>query len=238
MLSRIMGSRRALVLLGLLLVFGIIGIALADFQLRQCSNGNCGKYALSDMWNFCPYCGTKLSPVSAVSKWELKNEYIVLGNIYKNNKLNFQIERPNQDWEFMTERKDLVEFNPDATVAMMSNKDVCSMVIIEDLPDVDLKGYADLVQPSLEDRVKLSQKDVTINDLNAIKIKWSGTTSGLPFIFYYTLVKYEKWRVQIVSWCVASNDTKETQIQIAAIEDSFRMPMREGKDHTYPAESK
>ena len=213
------------------------GTAFAEDELRQCPNEKCGRYALSDTWNYCPYSGTKLPEVKRAAKAKLPLKEIMIGNMYRNGRYGFQIERPSEKWRFLTKGKGLEDLNGDAAVGLESEDDVYSMVIAERMPGVSLEDFAKLVEPELEGRVLVYRDEVTINGVKAIKLKWSVEGEGIPFRFYYTVVAHGDLRFQIVSWCVAGSDTPSTRVQFAAIENSFRLLSRPKASRKVPVHS-
>jgi hypothetical protein len=192
----------------------------AEGGLRQCTNEGCRRHALSDTWQFCPYCGTKL-PAPALKKPGQEDE--IRGNIFASGKYGFQIERPSEEWNFLTGKKLSEELNEDATLGLTLKDEVFSMVIVERMPGVTAEQYLNLVAPALDNRSLVYQKPLEIPGVEGIRAKFAGTNNGIPFHFYYKVLAYGEMRLQVVSWLIAGNDSEQHQTEIAAIEDSVQL---------------
>lgn len=200
----------------------------AAAELRQCTNAECAKYALSETWTFCPYCGTELPAVKDESGDD-ETEEEILGNVYRNRALGFQIEKPSQKWTFVTKGSGLRQINPVATVAMQSESGPFALVIVERVPGVDLEKYARLVAPRVQNRTKVSQEEVKLNGRDALRFKYSGDAAqGLTFHHYQTLLESGGRKYQILCGCIAGQDGKEMRAYVQAIEESFRLLDDEG----------
>jgi rRNA maturation protein Nop10 len=189
-------------------------------SLRQCPTD--GRYAFSDEWAFCPWCGSKLPAIPQRGVPATVEEFLVLGNIYSNRPHRFSIERPDKSWRFITDKEEINALNPDATVALESEGNVYSMVIVEQLPGVSLDKYAQLVSPSLDDLMLLADETGSVAGMPARKRVWQGRHNDLLFRFYYTLIAREETRFQIVSWSADEAITPLVLAQIRFIEDSFK----------------
>ena len=196
--------------------------SLADGgELRQCANDSCGKYALSESWLFCPFCGAKLPEVEKSSDNTPIKESVI-GYTYKNGVYNFQIERPNDKWAFLRAGRGLEEISTDGTIGITSSDEVYALIIVERVPDADLSAYAELVAPDLIDRIRTSEEAISIAGAAGLRSKWVGSVSGIEFRFYQTIIKHRGLMYQIVFWCIAGNENKTVEAEIEAIEASFK----------------
>jgi hypothetical protein len=190
-------------------------------ELRQCANDSCGKYALSESWLFCPFCGTELPEVDKSSDNTPIKESVI-GYTYKNGVYNFQIERPNDKWAFLRAGRGLEEISTDGTIGITSSDEVYALIIVERVPDADLSAYAELVAPDLIDRIRTSEEAISIAGAAGLRSKWVGSVSGIEFRFYQTVIKHRGLMYQIVFWCIAGNENKTVEAEIEAIEASFK----------------
>jgi hypothetical protein len=144
-----------------------------------------------------------------------------VSNVFESKEHGFRIERPSNSWRIITDEKELKELNEGAVVVFESAENVYSMVIVEHLPQVKFDDYVGAVSPALENVELLSDERGTLTGLTARKRVWRGSSNGLPFRFFYTLVEKGDDRIQIVSWCAEATLTESLVKQINAIEDSF-----------------
>lgn len=147
----------------------------------------------------------------------------VEGLRYHNPEYGFALTLPNADWQFLIDREMVESYNEEALVVMNApDLDLYSMVIVEELPDVSLGDYADMIQPSLEDLVLIADKEaVTAEGLPAWRMIWEGTYDDIGMRFHYTLLEKETYRIQIVSWCTRSIWDAGVEEQFEAIGESF-----------------
>ncbi|NUM34019.1 MAG: CHAT domain-containing protein [Candidatus Brocadiae bacterium] len=160
---------------------------------------------------------------------DIKSERIVIAkddliteNIYQNKKYRFQIQKPNDQWVFLTKDQGATSINPLACVAILNESDICTMVIVEKVPEVDLIKYISRVGPKIEQRTKLYEKKIEKNNILAVKSKWAVVIGEERVYYYYTCVAQKEFFYQIVSFCAEKNDSEELQRNFAEIEDSFR----------------
>lgn len=144
-----------------------------------------------------------------------------VSNVFESEEHGFRIERPNETWRIITDPAELKELNEGAVVAFESAESIYSMVITEHLPQVQFDDYVKAVSPALENVELLSDERGTLTGLPARKRVWRGSSKGLPFRFFYTLVAKGDDRIQIVSWCAEATLTEVLVKQINALEDSF-----------------
>lgn len=147
----------------------------------------------------------------------------VEGLRYHNPEYGFALTLPNADWQFLIDREMVESYNEEALVVMNApDLDLYAMVIVEELPDVSLGDYADMIQPSLEDLVLIADKEaVTAEGLPAWRMIWEGTYDDIGMRFHYTLLEKETYRIQIVSWCTRSIWDAGVEEQFEAIGESF-----------------
>ncbi len=144
-----------------------------------------------------------------------------VSNVFESVEHGFRIERPNSSWRIITDEQELKDLNEGAVVVFESEENVYSMVIVEHLPHVKFDEYVNAVSPALDNVELLSDERGTLTGFTARKRVWRGSSNGLPFRFFYTLVEKGDDRIQIVSWCAEATLTETLVRQINAIEDSF-----------------
>lgn len=218
-----MRSSRQFLRILIIAILPLLSITAAGTELRQCSNQECLKFAVSDIWLFCPYCGTKLATVVADTTDALKGRDLFIGNMYKNADNGFQIEIPNDNWSFIQPGKALEDLHTDASIGLKSTDDAYCIVVVERMPAVDLQSYCQLITPELENKVLVSQRQLQLDDKEALSLIWVGELSDVSFHIYNTVVKHDELFFQIVSWMSGGNDNDELKAEIEAIVSSFRL---------------
>jgi len=142
----------------------------------------------------------------------------VTGLLYTHPFYAFSVKLPSEDWQYLLDRETIATYNADALVVMIApDLDLYSMIIIEELPDLSVEKYAEMVQPSLEDLVRISGEPFTLADLPAYRQVWEGKFDGIAMRFHYTLLAKEHYRMQIISWCAKSNWDESVESQFHSL---------------------
>ena len=154
-----------------LIIFMVIlaaGIIVVSQELPKCPK--CQQTIYSSWWKYCPVCGAKLPEFLLQGK--SVDEEIVLGNIYKNAKWSFRVDKPSDTWIFKT-GKDAASIN-DAAVVVMTDRNAYSMIIPEDMPNMTLKDYENLVTPKLTNKQLVARKEISSNGVPGIMDEFDG----------------------------------------------------------------
>jgi len=178
----------------LVLVILAIGMIAVTQELPKCPK--CQQTTYSSWWKFCPACGAKLPEFQLEGK--SAEEEVVLGNVYKNAKWTFRIEKPSDTWTFKT-GKDATSFNEDSIV-VMTDKSAFAMVIPETMSDMTLKEYEKIVMPKLEDKVVVAHKEITTAGIPGIMDEVEGGFESGQIIWKMTLFKDGDNFYQIHCW--------------------------------------
>jgi hypothetical protein len=153
------GYGRIVVILVILVGAGLMVIGQ---ELPKCPK--CQQTIYSSWWKYCPNCGARLPEFQIQGR--SADEEVVLGNVYKNTKWLFRIEKPAESWAFKT-GKDATTFNGSAIV-VMTDKSAYAMVIPEEMADMTMKQYENLVMPKLENKQLVSHKEITSRGIPGI----------------------------------------------------------------------
>lgn len=145
-----------------------------------------------------------------------------VSRLYENPEYGFRMDRPSAKWKVILSKEELAALNPDAVVGYESEDGIYSTVIVESLPGVELRDYADAVRPGLEDLKPVSDQPGTLSGLPALKREWQAVNNGIPVRFFQTLLEKGDYRVQIVTYTAEANLDDEKLHEIRALEDSFR----------------
>lgn len=204
----------------LILIFVCLSVNLAAYELRQCKNKTCGQAALSDTWIYCPFCGIELPKVKKQEKGT--SGEIILGNIFKSYDKNFSFERPNTNWKIYSKKNGVEDYNKSATALFSLDEEYFFMVIAENIPEGSLENYLELVRPSINNRITVSQENIKHGKLIGIRVKYQGEISGIPLTYYQTVFQYKDMKYQLLSWWARSNDNKKSQSWFKFVERSFK----------------
>ncbi|OGF68196.1 MAG: hypothetical protein A2Y62_05395 [Candidatus Fischerbacteria bacterium RBG_13_37_8] len=184
--------------ISLLFVAVVMVFIVTAQELPKCPK--CQQPVYSSWWKYCPACSTKLPEFEI--KGKSIDEEIVLGNVYKNTKWKFSIDKPSDNWSFLT-GKEAADFNKDAILAM-STESAYGMVIVEEMPDIQLKEYEKLVLPKLDNRQVASRKMIQIGGVQGVVDEVEGAYEGAQIMWKIAIYNEGDFYYQVHCWASKS----------------------------------
>lgn len=160
---------------------------------------------------------------SATATASEENPQVVRGNTFEDFYYAFTLERPNEDWQFLTGEK-AARISPDATMAMMSAKSgAFVMIIAETLGNSSLQDYSDLIlsPDSMLGADGDPPAEASLGDLKAIRKETPAMVAGTPFKYRLALTERGGCFYQILGWAMETNYVT-AKSEIEAVISSFR----------------
>lgn len=192
----------------------------AEPTLRRCTNEACGRYAASDVWTFCPYCGTELPEPAAPVAVE---QSVLRGNVYHSAAYGYSIERPSEEWEVLMGDQ-AHEMNDSADVVIRNPDGPHIMVMADVIPDQwPLKQFASVVEPEFTRKDVVFRKDVKIDGLEAMQVRFDAAIDEVPLIWDQTLIKSGERYFQINVWSVPWQFDAAMDQAVETLHDSFKL---------------
>ncbi len=196
-------------------VFIMMSVIFIAQELPKCPK--CNHTIYSSWWKYCPACGAELPEFDL--KDEMTDNEVILGNIYNNKEWNFRIEKPSEEWKFLT-GKEATDFNQDA-ILVIEGKDAYGMVIVEKMTDITLKEYEKLVLPKLDNAQVASTKLVKKGEYDGTIAEVEGSYEGAKIKWKMAIYKKSDNFYQLHCWGMASSYEKYKQ-ECDIIIDSFK----------------
>ncbi|MGK0188532.1 MAG: hypothetical protein ACI9R3_004343 [Verrucomicrobiales bacterium] len=201
--------------MNLLKRFSGIAIAIA----LSCGLGGCDKGQQQESGLKTPNFVIEESS-SAASE---ENPQIVLGNTFEDFYYAFTLDRPNEEWQFLTGEK-AAQISPDAVMAMVSTKSgAFAMVLAESMEDIDLKDYSDLILSP--DSILGAKGDPAtegmLGNRPAVLKETPAMIAGTPFRYRVAITQRGKFFYQILGWAIETNYV-HARSEIEGIVSSFR----------------
>jgi hypothetical protein len=196
-------------------------VTAAQQELRRCPNEQCRRYAYSQSWTHCPFCGTKLPREKQL---EVDDSPTLKGNVLIHPKKRFLIERPSEAWtlKYGDEAKQQARI---ASVFMADeDNQLFIMVAAEHLPNaMPLVEYARLAQPRLRNRQTVDISKTKVDEKEAIHARYQGKKGGVTLIWDQTIVINGPWHYQVNCWGIAAAIDEPADQQFDHVVDSFKM---------------
>ena len=152
-----------------------------------------------------------------------ENPQAISGDTFEDYFYSFTMQRPNDGWEFLTEKK-AVSVNPGAAMAMASiSKRAWVAVIAERSPGTTLEGYGEAIfDPTGALGAGMSPaKSGKVGDLDSLEAESRISLGGTPFRYRITLVQRGDFFYQVLGWSVEFS-YEDARSDIESILASFR----------------